>query len=34
MERIKAALASGDASHAKAAACSVVGTQAEVAALF
>ena len=32
--RIKAALASGDASHAKAAACSVVGTQAEVAALF
>jgi hypothetical protein len=39
MERIKAALASGDASHAiatetKAQACSLVGTQEAVASLF
>lgn len=39
MERIKAALASGDASHSKAAeirpqACSLVGTQEAVASLF
>ena len=36
MEKIKAALESGDAAHAKAqpAACSVVGTRAEVASLF
>ena len=39
MERIKAALASGDASHAqaidtKAEACSLIGTRTEVAALF
>ena len=34
MERIKAALASGDVSHTKAAACSLTGSQAVVAALF
>jgi hypothetical protein len=38
MERIKAALESGDASHAKAQnhaqACSIVGSQTEVASLF
>jgi hypothetical protein len=34
MEKIKAALASGDASHASAAACSLTGSQADVAALF
>jgi hypothetical protein len=36
MEKIKAALASGDVAHSKAtaAACSVVGSQAEVARLF
>ena len=34
IERIKAALASGDASHANAAACSLQGSQADVAALF
>ena len=34
IERIKAALASGDVSHAKAAACSLVGSQTEVASLF
>ena len=32
--KIKAALASGDASHAKATSCSLVGAQAEVARLF
>jgi hypothetical protein len=34
IEKIKAALASGDASHAKVAACSLAGSKAEVAALF
>jgi hypothetical protein len=36
MEKITAALASGDTAHAKAqpAACSLVGSQAEVASLF
>jgi hypothetical protein len=34
IERIKAALASGDVSHANAAACSLQGSQADVAALF
>ena len=34
MAKIKAALASGDASHAKAQACSVVGSQETVASLF
>ena len=36
MEKIKAALASGDASHANAAEakCSLAGTQAQVASLF
>ena len=34
IERIKAALASGHASHANAAACSLQGSQADVAALF
>ena len=34
MEAIKAALASGDASHAQAQACSLVGSQNEVASLF
>jgi 1,6-anhydro-N-acetylmuramate kinase len=34
IERIKAALASGDVSHANAAACSLKGSQADVAALF
>jgi hypothetical protein len=34
MEAIKAALASGDASHVKAQACSLVGSQTEVASLF
>jgi hypothetical protein len=34
IDRIKAALASGDAAHAKAAACSLVGSQAEMASLF
>ena len=34
IERIQAALASGDASHAKAEACSLVGTQEAVARLF
>ena len=34
IERIKAALASGDAGHANAAACSLQGSQADMAALF
>ena len=34
IDKIKAALQSGDAAHAKAAACSLVGSQAEVASLF
>jgi 1,6-anhydro-N-acetylmuramate kinase len=34
IEKIQAALASGDASHAKAAACSLVGSRAEVERLF
>jgi hypothetical protein len=34
IEKIKAALASGDASHANAVACSLAGSKAEVAALF
>ena len=36
MEKIKAALASGDVAHANAAEakCSLVGSQAEVASLF
>ena len=34
IETIKAALASGDASHASAAACSLTGSQPDVAALF
>ena len=34
IERIKAALASGDASHAQAAECSLAGSQADVASLF
>jgi hypothetical protein len=34
MERIKAALESGDASHAKAQSCSLIGTQQAVASLF
>ena len=34
IEKIQAALKSGDASHAQAAACSVVGSQSEVASLF
>jgi hypothetical protein len=34
MEKIKAALASGDASHAKVADCSLVVDKAEMASLF
>jgi uncharacterized protein DUF6295 len=34
IDKIKAALQSGDAAHAKAASCSLVGSQAEVASLF
>ena len=34
IEKIMAALASGDAAHAKAAACPLVGSQAEVASLL
>lgn len=34
MEKIKAALASGDASHAQAQACSLVGSKEAVASLF
>ncbi len=34
IETIKAALASGDVAHAKAAECSVVASQTEVASLF
>ena len=34
IERIKAALASGDAIHANAGACSLQGSKADVAALF
>jgi len=34
MEKIKAALASGDASHTKAAVCSLVGGKTEMASLF
>ena len=34
IDKIKAALASGDTAHAKAASCSLVGSQAEVASLF
>ena len=34
IERIKAALASGDASHAQAQSCSVMAGKAEVASLF
>src|SRR5581483_4788023 len=34
MEKIKAALSSGDASHAKAQACSLLGSQETVASLF
>jgi hypothetical protein len=34
IEKIKAALQSGDAAHAKASSCSLVGSQAEVASLF
>jgi hypothetical protein len=34
IDKIKAALQSGDAAHAKAASCSLVGSQTEVASLF
>ena len=34
MERIKAALASGDDAHARAASCTLIGSQTEVASLF
>ena len=34
MEKIKAALASGDAAHAKAATCAILASKDEVAALF
>jgi hypothetical protein len=34
IEKIKAALASGDVAHATAAACSLAGSKAEVASLF
>jgi hypothetical protein len=34
MEKIRAALASGDASHANAATCSLVGSKSEMASLF
>jgi hypothetical protein len=34
IDKIKAALQSGDAAHAKTASCSLVGSQAEVASLF
>jgi hypothetical protein len=34
IEKIKAAIASGDVAHAKAASCSLVGSRSEVASLF